>query len=386
MEKIVVTHKGRVDLEPEMVGLDGGRLALLREHFSRLIDANKLQAASYLVARGGQIVMNESLGKLTNQEDSTDLLPLSPRRVYSITKMFTSVAIMQLIEQGKLFVHQEVSTIMPEFDNDLFRKISIWHLLTHTSGLMGDPGSNGEAYPLPWYDWWVGVSKSKAKSWEANDWLRIALSGRLMSKPGEVCTYCSSGFAVLGEIIARITGMPYEDYILKYIAIPLGMERTFFVVPEHLRKETCFVNRYEYGNIFEPQDRTGMPPLASNGLYSTTEDLWKLGEALLNNGTLNGTEILSRRSIATLVSNQLKDIPSNSWGMNVSDYPMALGLSLKDEDLCTPGTYSHEGHGHSGLYIDPHERLIFSYFVPNKEGYVPEAVNNPRAIVWSALL
>jgi CubicO group peptidase (beta-lactamase class C family) len=386
MEKVMAVHGGRVDTAPEQVGLDGGRLALLEQHFAELVEAGKLQGASYLVARDGQIVMHKSLGRLTHHEKSEDLLPTSPRKVYSITKMFTAIAIMQLIEQGKLYVHQPVSALIPEFDNAQHSGITIWHLLTHTSGLMGDPGSNNESYQLPWYEWWAFESKKKASTWETKDWLRIVLSGRTVCKPGEQWNYCSAGFAVLGEIIARASGISFEAYVMERIVKPLGMERSFFHVPDHLKKETCYVGDWGEKEIFDARDRTGMPPLASNGLFSTVEDLWKFGQAIMNKGTFNGTEILSRRSAVALVNNQLKDVRSNAWGTKVIDFPMALGLSLNDQDICTPGTYSHEGFGHCGLYIDPKERLIFSYLVPSKDGFVAQAVINPRAIVWSALI
>ncbi|WMT39914.1 hypothetical protein RE628_21560 [Paenibacillus sp. D2_2] len=65
---------------------------------------------------------------------------------------------------------------------------------------------------------------------------------------------------------------------------------------------------------------------------------------------------------------------------------MSLGWSLNHQDICSPGTYSHEGAGHCGLYIDPKERLIYVFFVPSQTGWVAEAVINPRAIVWSSLV
>lgn len=386
MASLHTIHEGRTDVKPEQVGLDSARLELLDQHFAALIDSGRLQGASYLISRYGKIVVHKSQGKLSYHEDSSDLLPDSVRKVYSITKVITAVAIVQLCEEGKLYLQQPVSTIIKEFDNPLHRNITIWHLLTHTSGLRPDSGVLQEPYSLPWYEWWAHEKKQGSEAWETGDWIKIILSGQLLAKPGEQWNYCTAGFAVLGEIISRASGKSYEDYIRERIAEPLGMRRSFFIVPEKYRTKACCTGAWEEKDIFSPRDRSGMPPQGGNGYYSTLEDLWRFGQMVLDGGVFGDVEVLGRRSIQAMVSNQLKNVTNRNWGMNLSDTKMALGWSLNDEDICTPGTFSHEGYGHSGLYMDPHEQLVFVYFVPNKEGWVPEAIINPRAIVWSSLL
>jgi CubicO group peptidase (beta-lactamase class C family) len=164
------------------------------------------------------------------------------------------------------------------------------------------------------------------------------------------------------------------------------MERSFFTVPENLRHETCFTGPWEEKDVFSQRDLAGMPPRGGNGYYSTLEDLWRFGQAMLNGGALNGVEIMGRRSVQTMVTNQLRNVTNRCWGNKEPNMKMALGWSLERQDICSPGTYSHEGYGHCGLYVDPVENLVFVYFVPNREGWLPESVINPRAIVWSALL
>ena len=185
----------------------------------------------------------------------------------------------------------------------------------------------------------------------------------MLANPGEQWNYCTAGFAVLGEIISRASGKSYEDYIQERIAEPLGMGRSFFAVPEKYQSEACFTGAWEEKNIFSPRDRSGMPPQGGNGYYSTLEDLWRFGQMVLDGGVFGDVEVLGRRSVQAMVSNQLKNVTNRNWGMNLSDTKMALGWSLNDEDICTPGTFSHEGYGHSGLYMDPHEQLVFVYFV-----------------------
>lgn len=384
-EKLTI-HDGRTDVSPEDVGLDWKRLQLLDEHFSRLITEKKLQGASYLIARDGQIALHRSMGKLTNKEDSVDFLPDSVRKVFSITKAVTAVAVMQLVEEGKLFLQQPVADLIKEFNTDMHRSITIWHLLTHTSGIYGDGGQNSEPYSLPDSGWRAFEKKKTAASWESGDWIKLLLSGPMRNKPGVEWIYNSSGFSVLGEIIARVSGMSFENYVHERLHQPLGMERSFFDVPENLKKETCYTAKWDEKDIFDPWDQTGMPPRGGGGLYSTLEDMWKFGQAMLDGGSFRDTQILGKKMVNMMAANQLKNVRTDSWGMVNRLFEHGLGFSLNRDDLCTPGTFGHEGYGRSGLYIDPKERLVFVYFVPSSHDWVPEAMIHPRAIVWSSIL
>lgn len=382
----VSIHEALTDATPQSLGFNPQRLDLLDAHFQRLIESKRIQGASYLVSRDGQIVVHRSQGKLTYHEGSPDLMPDSVRKIYSITKTFTAVAIAQLVEEGKLCYQQSVSSLIKEFDTDMHRGITIWHLLTHTSGLMADPGCQTEPYELPFYEWTASKRKEKQSSWEDRDWITILLGGRMFCKPGEQWNYCTAGYVVLGEMIARASGKPYESYIQERILGPLGMQRSFMTVPEKLKGEVCCVHHWDEKELKDPWDRSGLPAQAGSGLYSTLHDIWTLGQTLLDGGSRNGVHLLGRRTVQNMVSNQLHNIPSTCWGDKVKHYPMSLGWNLNHNDICTPGTFSHEGHGHSGLYVDPIERLVYVFFVPSKTGWVPEAIINPRAIVWSALL
>ena len=386
MASLLTIHEGRTDVKPEQVGLDSARLEVAGLAFWELIEKGELQGASYLVSRNEKIVLHKSQGKLTYHENSSDLSPDSIRKVYSITKVITAVAIIQLCEEGKLYLQQPVSTLIAEFDNPIHRSITIWHLLTHTSGLRTDPGVLMEPYSMPWYEWWAREKKQLSEAWGTGDWVKYILSGQLLANPGEQWNYSTAGFAILGEIISRASGKSYEDYIHEKIAGPLGMGRSFFAVPEKYQSEACFTGAWEEKDIFTPFDRSGMPPQGGNGYHSTLEDLWRFGQMVLDGGIFRGVEVLGRRSVQAMVSNQLKNVTNRCWGANVSDMKMGIGWSLNHEDICTPGTFSHEGYAHSGLYVDPHEQLVFVYFgPPAKDGWIAEAVINPRAIVWSSL-
>ena len=170
------------------------------------------------------------------------------------------------------------------------------------------------------------------------------------------CWVCS-----LGEIISRISTMPYHLYIQNEILSPLRMEHSFFLVPPAWRDEVCVTGSWEDKGLliteFDPEE----PPKAGNGMYSTLPDLLRFGQMLLSGGTLDGVTILSKRSVEMMTQNHLSGVRMQGWGNDEENYRFGLGFSLDDFDLCTPGTFNHEGYGHSGLYVDPVEQLVFAF-------------------------
>lgn len=377
-------HEGKTDVAPVEVGFDEATLNRLDEHYAALIGKGTIQAAGYILSRKGKIFAHRTMGRLGPLEDSPDIQPDSIRKVYSITKAFTSVAIHQLMDRGQLFLGQQVSSIIPEFDTEKHRSITIAHLLTHTSGLRGDPGFYQEPYSLPWFEWAVRELK---KAGQDIGWVRSVLSGPLQNMPGKEWIYSTSGYALLGEVIAKVSGKPYEQYIADEILTPLGMLKSGFTPHESLHDNLCYTNPWELEQVTHPRkEDSDMPPRAGNGLYSTLGDLCTFGQMMLGGGEWNGKRILSKRAVELQTSNQLNDVIYNGWGSKIKNYKFGLGWSLDHYDICSKGTYSHEGFGHCGLYIDPVEDLVFAALVPSPNGFSNESVITPRAIVWSGLL
>lgn len=382
MSSIVAWQRGKLDATPEEVMYDAQALVRLNEHYEKLIDQGTLQGASYLLSRKGQVFARCAMGRLRPDKNRGQLMPESIRKTYSITKAFTAVAITQLIDRGLLFLHQSAASILPELDTDKHRGITIFQLLTHTSGLRSDPGFYGEPYTLPWFEW---MAREFEKQGNSMNWLQSIVSGPLQRKPGKEWIYSTSAFALLGAIIAKVSGKSYETYIHDEILQPLAMERSFFTVPEQLYEEVCATNSWEVEQLSRILEADA-PPKAGNGLFSTLDDLWKFGQMMLNGGQLNGKRIVSSRAVALQTANHLHGIVHQGWGSNHSNYAYGLGWSLEHFDLCSQGTFSHEGFGHCGLYIDPVEELVFVFFAPAEQGYTHESVLTPRAIVWSGLL
>ena len=142
------------------------------------------------------------MGRLRFDHDTAQLMPDSIRKIYSITKVFTAVAVMKLVEDGRLYLDQPVMTILEEFNSPVHSKIKIIHLLTHTSGISPDSGYFSEPYPVE-REWW-----------RASDWIKEespVRCARLQVKHGSTAAWAmpSSGRSSpesLGCIVKSISG------------------------------------------------------------------------------------------------------------------------------------------------------------------------------------
>ncbi|GAK53313.1 beta-lactamase [Candidatus Moduliflexus flocculans] len=370
-------HNGQVMATPQEVGFRPEAITKLDAFFMDCVENTPIQAASYLLARRGKVFVWNSVGKLSGLEDNGDFLPDSLFGIASITKTLTAVGIMQLMEQGKLALEQPVATVLPEFQTKMHEGITMMHLLTHTSGLPADPGAHTEPYPRAW--WTPELNK--------DNWITWALQGPLQYPTGTVWNYCSKGFWLLGEIIARVSGMSYPEYIQRHILDPLGMTRSFFLVPKALRDQVVIVNEFDLKELHEePNDNFSPSWCAGGGLSSTPFDLWKFAQMLLNKGTFNGQRILGRKTVEAMTRNQLDRVPDYTWGHNIKAKPFGFGLEVDKDPVTSPGTFGHEGARWSSMFIDPVEELICIYFQPTVyEFWQARYMNGARAIAWGGI-
>jgi CubicO group peptidase (beta-lactamase class C family) len=366
---------GPTDISPEAAGFDPAKLDQLDAFLGDLVERQQLQCASYLLSRNGKILAARSTGKLTYHPGSGEFMPDSIRWIASITKSITAIAIMKLIADGKIHLGQPVKTILAELDTPIHGGIQIYHLLTHTSGIRADSGYFCEPYPVNEY----------AMFHPGVNWIQKSLEGPLQGEVGGSFIYSGSNYHLLGEIIARVSGLSYEDYVVKHILEPLDMKDSFFRIPKERVQEVCFVQEWEEKTFLSEDDFYPSSFSASGGLMSSVYDLWKLGQMMLNQGSLNGVRILGRKTVEAMTRNQLTGIPAFWWGSKFNDMEFGLGWYFNTQDLVSPGTISNEGYGRSALYIDPVEQFIAVYFVPTPTEWFAESMINPRAFMWSGL-
>jgi len=427
---------------PEQAGFRPEVVRALDEHLQGLVGRQRLQAASYLLARNGQVFAMNAFGKRTfREEDDTPMRTDTIRRIASVTKLFTAVAVFQLVEQGRLRLRQPAAEWLEEMDHPMYRNIRLWHLLTHTSGVRADPGYFSEPYPYSFREIRFAFEPRPEASAEGTGtepgdgtsetadgkdsvdgsgtadgaepagrdagatggasgtgdgnraaelekrrksaWIRALLAGKPQCEPGRTWNYSTGGYMLLGEIIARASGMPYEAYVMRHIVEPLGMTRTFFRVPEQLHGEVCVTSDWEE-QWLAWHDRTYDPPLAGGGMYSTLEDLFRFGQMLLQNGRWGSERILSRKSVERMTRDHFagRNLFGYAWGGRRSNMSYGMGAEVTGENQwLSPGSFGHEGAGRCKLLIDPRHQAVVVFFVPTAIDWVPESIINTSHLI-----
>ena len=210
-------------------------------------------------------------------------------RIASITKTFTAVAAMQLVENGLLDLHTDIRNYLPDDDFDFLdgSPITMHHLLTHTAGF--DVTDTGDA------------SKTPEDIIPIETIVRRHLPAQV-HPPGTIYSYSNFGYTLAGYIIEQISGMPYKEYIQKHIFKPLGMNNSSLDQPlkETYRKNLAKAYKWDDGYIILPRDYTNTLP--GGGIISTGSDMLRYMTMHLNKGTLGSVEILSPASHAILTS------------------------------------------------------------------------------------
>jgi CubicO group peptidase (beta-lactamase class C family) len=232
---------------------------------------------SALVADNGKVIYKKGLG-LANMEWDIPNTPDTKFRLGSITKQFTATLILQLVEQGKIKLDGKLIDYLPDYRKDTGAKVTIHNLLSHTSGI-----PNYTALP----GFFQNVSRNP---YTVDDFIKKYASGDLEFEPGSKFSYDNSGYFLLGAIIEKVTGKPYEQVLKENIFDPLGMKNTGY---DHwgtiLHKRATGYSRSPRG--FQTATYLDMSiPYAAGSLYSTVEDLYLWDQALY------GEKILSAQS------------------------------------------------------------------------------------------
>ncbi|MBQ8569531.1 MAG: beta-lactamase family protein [Oscillospiraceae bacterium] len=392
---------GKTDCRPCDTGYDESRIEMLNRRFGEMIDRKIIHGVSYCISHKGKVIAHGALGRNNAMGIDTPMQPDTVFRTASITKTFTASAIMQLIEDGYIRLNTYIGEIIPQFAKKPFDKITLWHLLTHTSGLYPDGGCFDE--PLIKTQW--KYINEAAEKWDGQgefDWITPSLAAGLRRPTGTEWMYCSFGFTILGEVISRVSGISSDDYIEEKIIRPLKMNDSgFYLTPDKARRFFCSGNEAKEhlekvisGEINERNGRGSVwdkIPNTAGGLHSTVYDLIRFGNAFINNGRLDDTRILGRRSVERMSTVQLKNIPDNCWNADEPNRLYGIGFDIRHglSFSYSDRTIMHEGAGGSSFDIDLDEQLAAAWFVPFDEGangWSAEPLYNVQNMIWSGLI
>lgn len=392
---------------PAEVGLSASRLDRLRQTLQDYCDLKGAPGMVVLIARNGRVAYHRAFGRF--RLDQPEPMPVGAIfRIASQTKAVTSVAVMMLMEEGKLLLEDPVSKYIPEFKEirvaakaegqnvrgyslvPARRQITIRDLLTHTAGISYGDGPAREEY-----------LKAGIHGWFLSD--KDMTIGELVTKlaglpfdaqPGEKFVY---GYStdILGYLVEIVSGMSLAEFFERRITWPLGMQDTHFFLPESKAlRLTPSYGADENGQLKMTEDPAKSPYIygprkcysGGAGLVSTAEDYARFLLMLQNGGELGGVRVLSPKSVELMVADhagQLYSGGSAGFGLGFS-IVKNLGASGIPG---TVGSYGWGGAYFTSYWVDPVEKLVAVFMVqvlPVPAG-LSDLQNKFRTMVYQAI-
>jgi CubicO group peptidase (beta-lactamase class C family) len=262
--------------------------------------------------------------------------------IASMTKPVTAVAVMMLVDEGKVGIDDKLEKYLPEFKGN---GVTLRHMLTHTSGM-------GEATPAE-----LATAKTLAEL------AAIYAKKPVGFEPGSQWKYCQSGINMLGRVVEVVSGMPLEQFFAKRIFRPLKMkDTTFYLSKGQMKRWVTPAAKGEGGLADAPIGLlAGKPPTArdrfpaaNGGLFSTGPDYARFARMLLRGGDLDGKRYLSEKAFAEMTAIQTGElkagfIPGHGWGLGVGVVREPQGQTA----LVKAGTFGHGGAFGTQAWIDP---------------------------------
>jgi CubicO group peptidase (beta-lactamase class C family) len=362
-------------VEPESVGLSTERLGRIHDLVQSHIDAGRISGAVTLVARHGKVAHLEAQGLMDiagNKPMETDTI----FRLASMSKPVGALAIMMLIEEGKVKLGDPVSKYLPSFtdqkvavktgegDADYYlmpvaREVTVLDLLTHTSGVMSGGVSNRAGNPLFNTRHEIGLA-----------WVNELGAAPLEFQPGSRWAYsATAGFDVLSRIVEVASGQDFNSFLRERVFNPLDMDDIFFWPNDDQRER--LVTSYIADDSGSLQLRNNPDSMsgeiffsAAGGLMASAEAYAQFGMLLAQGGELNGVRLLGTRTMEVMRSAFIADTlpgrnPGEGYGLGVR----VVTDPLKMNSLLSEGTFGWSGFYGTHLFVDPVEEVVGILFI-----------------------
>ncbi len=395
--------------EVQQSGLSTGQLDRLHRYMRDAAGPNGYTGGVTLIARNGRIVDWQAYGfrdlARTQPMQRDDIF-----RIYSMTKTITSVAVLQLVEEGRITLDDPVSRYLPELASPMVATggsldapalraargaISIRHLLTHTAGFPAGLPGDELAVKL----------QERADPHGAADlrgFVQRLAQAPLAADPGTRFGYDGAATETLARLVEVVSGQPFETFLQQRILNPLRMVDTGFSVPAGQRDRIVDITRMGAAGRLEADDgpsartpgaRLNAYASGAGGLYSTAGDYARFAQMLLDGGTLDGARILGRKTVQLMMLNHLTMLDKP-----VTQFSDAEGFGLGGSvllDVATRGVpgsvgqFGWAGAASTSYTIDPSERLVailMLQHLPNdRPDDLPRISRNFYGLVYPAL-
>jgi CubicO group peptidase (beta-lactamase class C family) len=389
--------------KPEEVGFSSERLQRINETMQRYIDSGQITGAVTVVSRKGRIAHFEAHG-LMDLEAKTPMRKDAIFRMASMSKPVTGVAILMLMEDGKIRLTDPVSRFIPEFKNtkvamlktpaapaaaaagpprepEIYtvpaeREITIRDLMTHTSGLeSGGAGTREGARIAP-------------RSTGSNLAAYIPTLGAvpLDFQPGTQWRYSPlAGIETLGRIVEIASGQTFDQFLKTRMFDPLGMKDTAFYPSDDRMSRVVTLYERKDGRL----SRTETPGwLATKtlfsgggGLWSTAEDYMQFAQMLVNGGILNGRRLLSPRTVDLMASNHVGELYSGAGQQRVKGMGFGLTVEVVLDGVAanrreSNGSFGWDGAFGTHFWVDRKEQLVGLLMIQEPVGQLSRDLEN----------
>jgi CubicO group peptidase (beta-lactamase class C family) len=366
--KVVTLPPVEIEPQEEAKGLPfaaNPRLSRLNTIIPSQLAAGGVPGAVVLVGHDGKIIYRQAFGQ---RMVSPQVLPMSTDTIFdiaSLTKVVaTTIAVMQLVEAGKIDLDKPVATYWSAFGANGKNRVTVRNLLTHSSGLRADINPK---YP------WSGYDGGMAAIAEDEP----------VYCPGNGYLYSDANFVALGEVVRRVSGRTLDVYCAEKIFGPLGMRNTSYL-PNPSLKGRIAPSDVRWGSVHDPTAHRLGGVAGNAGVFATADDLAILCQMILNQGTFQGKKILSPRAVALMIKPQ--HLPGSSvtralgWDIR-SPYSRAFNMAFPF------GSFGHTGYTGTSIWMDPKSRtfliILTNRLHPSGRGevkglrtYVSEAVGD----------
>ena len=386
--------------KPESVGLSSARLKGLSDVLKREIDKGTIPGAVVMVGRRGKVAHFDALGI----QDPATKAPMrhdSVFRVFSMSKPITSVAVMQLVEDGKLLINDPVSKFFPAFAKvqvgvprdgklhltPLMREITIQDLLRHTSGLVSHTIGTG---PLQTMYAEAGIS-ARTRTNKENAELLATLP--LYCQPGAEWKY-SRSTDLLGSVIEVVSGKTLGAYLTERILAPLRMTDTGFYIDAERgrgRLAEAFANDPWTGEKVSHWSMTEKPALEAGGggLVATAMDYARFAQMLAGGGSLDGERIIGKKTLELMTHDHLGPNVKVEFNLIPPGHGFGLGFAVRMQPGMahypgSVGQYFWGGRAGTQFWVDPAEKLwaLLMIQAPGQREYFRVLIRN---LVYAAV-
>ena len=390
--------------EPEEVGLTAAGLSRVTAVMQREVDARRVPGVAMLIARGGKVGYRRDIGAL--RPGGPALPGDAIFRIYSMTKPIVSVALMMLVEEGRLFIADPIAKFIPEFANPKVgverdgklelvaakRPITIQDLLRHTSGLTYAFTGNSPVQRLYVELRLFATDPGNAKEFLTRDLTTAEFVTELaklplINQPGTSWDY-SHSTDVIGRVVEIVSGQSLGAFLQDRILGPLGMRDTGFFVPadKHDRLAEAFASDPDTGAPVTLIDARAAPRFESGGggLLSTMNDYMRFAQMLYLGGALGGIRLLGRKTLEFMTADHLG--PHVRIATNFLLQPghgFGLGFAVRrDVGMAptpgTPGEFFWGGVAGTAFWIAPREELIALMMIqaPRQRDYYRQMFRN----------